>query len=101
MLNLLQQFALAIAGAKLKRMFFFNSGAVCRIGNYHGFTQVLSGFACIGQQFLFHFLQTLAEKGKLHLVHVIVFFHREQLFLGDDGRLLSGHSTASSPLVFY
>ena len=53
LLDLLEQLALAVTGAQFQGVFFFNRGAVRRIGDHHGvFAQMLGGFAGIAQHFM-------------------------------------------------
>ena len=76
MLNFLQQLALTVARAQLKRVLFFNGGAVCGIGHHHSvFPQMLGGFTRIGQDALFEDHQFDSEKCHLRIVHVVLVGH--------------------------
>ena len=72
-LDFVQQFAFAVAGAQFQRVFFFLRGAVGGVGGGFVFFQLGGGVGCVGNQFFLLFEQQLAEEFKLVFVHVFVF----------------------------
>ena len=82
LLDFFEQFAFAVAGAQFKRMFFFDGGAVSRIGNDHGvFAQVFGGLTGVHQNAFFELNEFAAEVGHLHVVHVLVVRHGDDVFV--------------------
>jgi UDP-N-acetylmuramoyl-L-alanyl-D-glutamate--2,6-diaminopimelate ligase len=80
LLDFLQQFALAVAGAQLQRVLFFNGRAVCGVRHYGGvFAQVLGGFTGAVQDVALEDGELEAERGQLHFVHVFGVGHGQQL----------------------
>jgi len=83
LLDLLEQLALAVAGAQLQGMFFFDGGAVSRIGHDHGvLAQVLGGLTGVGQDAVLELDQLVAEESELHIVHVLAFRHGQHVLVG-------------------
>ena len=91
------------AGAQLKRMFFFDGGAIGGIGHEHGFTQMLGGSAGVSNQVFFKLLQSGFEKRQLRCIHIVFVTHLEELFLSEECAVADGwlRSFCSSCHVAY
>ena len=82
LLNFLEQLALAVAGAQLKSVFFFDGRAVGRVRHDDGvFAQVLGGCTGAGMDFLLEQGQLVAEKSQLRVIHVFAVRHGFDFFV--------------------
>ncbi len=89
LLDLLEQLALAVAGAQFQGVLFLDGGTVGRIGHHHGvLAQVLGGLARVVVHVLLELHELVPEERQLLLVHVFAVGHGKHLGVGEFlGRL--------------
>ncbi len=88
LLDLLQELALAVAGAQLERVLLFERRPVGRVGRDFVFAQVLAGVVGVLQELVAQLDQALSEEAELRFVHVVLLGRLEQVLLGEDLDLL-------------
>jgi hypothetical protein len=82
LVDLLQQLALAVAGAQLECVLLLEGGPVGRVRSEGKLAQVLGRGAGVLAQLLLQLQQALAKEAQLHRVHVFRLGHLDDFCLG-------------------